>query len=243
MQDRLPCGEEAPHIRDFSIFQGGFRPAQSRPHGQINLLRAFKSFSDQVQDAGRVRRGLVLERFCMSGGGIVRISPQKIREHKCQVIETACNRAGRIKRPTERQHAVSRRPAIGWLEAVDAAGSRGNTHRTAGIATEGGTDDTGGDGRCRSATAAACDVFSVVWVPRRPDAGSRVRRPESPFVHVRLAEDDGSCGAQVGHNSRIDAGCSTRESLGTGRGREIPCKVIILYRDRDAVNQAEGFSG
>src|SRR5439155_13724192 len=98
---------------------------------------------------------------------------------------------GVVERPVQGYDATDADPAVGGLDAGDAAEGGGNADATARVGAEGAEAKAGGNCRAGAAARPAGDPVQVPGVVGRREVGVDVRPAKGPFVHIELAEENG----------------------------------------------------
>ena len=114
--------------------------------GEILARQADDEALEVGQIAGRER-----ERRLARGGGVERIVPAHDAEHRGGVGDVVAEDRDAVERRAEGDQPVAADPAVGRLDADDAAEAGGLAHRAAGLGAERGGHDAGGHQRRRSA--------------------------------------------------------------------------------------------
>ena len=125
-----------------------------------------------------------------------RIAPADDAEHPAASDTVRPKHRDAVERRAERDQPVAAHPAVGRLDADDAAEARRLPHRAAGLGAEGRRDHAGRDERRRAAGGAARHAVGSSGFCTRPKAEFSVDEPIANSSQVRLAGHQGARGAQ-----------------------------------------------
>jgi hypothetical protein len=140
-----------------------------------------------------------------------------------EVARAARERAEVVEAGDERIAAVARQPAVGRLQAEDAAQRRRHADRAVGVGAERERHLAGRDRRGRAARRAAGHAREVVRVARRPVVAVLGREAVGVLVHVERADEH-----RAGRSQRATSG----RRAGGGASRSIfePASVVSRRR-------------
>ena len=147
-------------------------------------------------------RGIVGNRL-VDARGIVGVGAGDHAQEEGRVGEVVSEGADLVERAGERDQAIPADPAVGRLEADDAAKGRRLADRAAGVGAESQRSQTGRDGRRRAAGRAAGHADSIPGVFGRPVRAVLRRRAHRELVHVGLAEQDRAGGPELGDHGGV----------------------------------------
>ena len=121
---------------------------------------------------------------------IARVGTRERVEDERQVAGRAGEGADMVEAGAERVGTGARQPAIGRLEAEQAAERRGNPHRAVGVGTERDRHHAGGDRGSRAAGRAARHVARIVRVERGAVMDVLAGEVIGVLAHVEAAEEE-----------------------------------------------------
>ncbi len=152
-----------------------------------------------------------------------------------EVARRARERAEVIEARDEGIGSVPRQPAVGRLQAEDAAQRRRHADRAVGVRAEADRHLAGGDRGGRAARRAAGDAGEVVRVARRPVVRVLGREAVGVLVHVERADQDGAGALEAGDERRVDGGGRTLAlDLRAGARRQAGDVEQVLDREGHA---------
>ena len=137
--------------------------------------------------AGQRRR--VIGHRLGRAGRVRRVGARDHAERDRRIVDGPRQRPDLIERGTERNQAVPRDAAVGWLESDHAAHRGRLPNRSAGVGPERQRRDARRDGGGRSAARAAGDAIERPRVVHGTERRVLVRRAHRELVAVGLADE------------------------------------------------------
>src|SRR5579875_714993 len=159
------------------------------------------------------------------------------------IANGARERAHVIEGETQGLHAVAADHAVSRLEAGDSTKGCRDANGAAGIGTERGEDESGGDGGAGTAARSAGAVCEIAGVVYDPVVGIFGGDAVGQLMKIQFADDDGSGGFQHFYYGGAAGGGRILIYARAARGADAAQIDQVFEGDRDAVQGAAGGAG
>ncbi len=175
-------------------------------------------------------------------GRVEGVVPGDRLQHDGAVLDVAGHRTDLIEGGGEGDDAVAADPAIGRLEADDAAVRGRLADRAAGIGSQRGRGLAGGDAGGAGAGGSAGHGVEVPGVLHRPVGAVFVGAAHGELVHVQLADDHRAALLQPGHGGAVVGRHEALKDL-RGAGGTDPLGAEDVLKRHGNAGQQVGLAG